>query len=152
VTAWSGNLAITTPQNRNADSFVTVSKQPSPRPLRLDHRAQVYYIREPSVWVGGLPVPSHSLIDGPTVRARGRPISLLNDAGEPQMDDQLKSRFDQVLQHYADVLRERDDALLREKKAREQFEASFRAAVDNVILPAVAQVKELVRLSHHVFE
>ena len=39
------------------------------------------------------------------------------------MDDQLKSRFEQVLQRYADVLRERDDALLREKKAREQFEA-----------------------------
>jgi hypothetical protein len=33
------------------------------------------------------------------------------------MDEQLKSRFEQVLQHYADVLRERDDALLREKKA-----------------------------------
>jgi len=60
------------------------------------------------------------------------------------MDDQLKSRFEQVLQHYADVLGERDDALLREKKAREHFEASFRAAVDNVILPAAAQVKELV--------
>jgi predicted double-glycine peptidase len=60
------------------------------------------------------------------------------------MDEQLKSRFEQVLQHYADVLRERDDALLREKKAREQFEASFRAAVDNVIFPAAAQVKELV--------
>jgi hypothetical protein len=26
VTAWPENLAITTPQNRNADSFVTVSK------------------------------------------------------------------------------------------------------------------------------
>jgi hypothetical protein len=26
VTAWPENLAITTPQNRNADSFVTVTK------------------------------------------------------------------------------------------------------------------------------
>ena len=43
------------------------------------------------------------------------------------MDEQLKSRFEQVLQHCADVLKERDDALLREKNAREQFEASFRA-------------------------
>jgi hypothetical protein len=42
------------------------------------------------------------------------------------------------------VIGERDDALLREKKAREQFEASFRAAVDNIILPAATQVKELV--------
>jgi hypothetical protein len=32
------------------------------------------------------------------------------------MDEQLKSRFEQVLQHCADVLKERDDALLREKK------------------------------------
>ncbi len=60
------------------------------------------------------------------------------------MDKQLKSRFEQVLQNYADVIRERDAALLREKMAREQFETSFRAAVDNVILPAAAQVKELV--------
>ncbi len=60
------------------------------------------------------------------------------------MDKQLKSRFEQVLQQYADVIRERDAALLREKTAREQFETSFRAAVDNVILPATAQVKELV--------
>ncbi len=54
------------------------------------------------------------------------------------MDKQLKSRFKQVLQNYADVIRERDAALLREKMAREQFETSFRAAVDNVILPAAA--------------
>jgi hypothetical protein len=47
------------------------------------------------------------------------------------MDEQLKARFEQVLQHYADVIRDRDDTLLRDKKAREQFEASFRAAVDN---------------------
>ena len=60
------------------------------------------------------------------------------------MDEQLKSRFEQVLQHYADVIKERDDTLLQEKKAREQFEASFRAAVDNIILPVAAQVKTLV--------
>jgi hypothetical protein len=60
------------------------------------------------------------------------------------MDEQLKSRFEQVLQHCADVLKERDDALLREKKAREQFEASFRAAVDKIILPAATEVKALV--------
>jgi hypothetical protein len=60
------------------------------------------------------------------------------------MDEQLKSRFEQVLQRYADIIRERDAALLREKTAREQFETSFRATVDNVILPAAAQVKELV--------
>jgi len=60
------------------------------------------------------------------------------------MDEHLKSRFEQVLQQFADVIKERDDALLREKKAREQFEASFRAAVDNIILPAAAQVKTLV--------
>ena len=54
------------------------------------------------------------------------------------MDEQLKSRFEHVLQQYADVIKERDAALLREKTAREQFEASFRAAVDNVILPAAA--------------
>jgi hypothetical protein len=52
------------------------------------------------------------------------------------MDEQSKSRFEQVLRHYADVISERDAALLREKTAREQFETSFRAAVDNVILPA----------------
>jgi hypothetical protein len=60
------------------------------------------------------------------------------------MDEQSKSRFEQVLRHYADVISERDAALLREKTAREQFETSFRAAVDNVILPAANHVKELV--------
>ena len=60
------------------------------------------------------------------------------------MDGQLKSRFEQVLQHCADVLKERDDALLREKKAREEFEASFRVAMDKIILPAAAEVKALV--------
>jgi hypothetical protein len=60
------------------------------------------------------------------------------------MDEQIKSRFEQVLRHYADVISERDAAQLREKTAREQFETSFRAAVDNVILPAANQVKELV--------
>ena len=59
------------------------------------------------------------------------------------MDAQLKSRFEHVLQQYAKVIKERDAALLREKTAREQFEASFRAAVDNVIVPAATQVKEL---------
>ena len=60
------------------------------------------------------------------------------------MDEQLKSRFQHVLQQYADVIKERDAVLLREKMDREQFEASFRAAVDSIILPAAAQVKELV--------
>jgi hypothetical protein len=60
------------------------------------------------------------------------------------MDEQIKSRFEQVLRHYADIISERDAALLREKTAREQFEITFRAAVDNVILPAANQVKELV--------
>jgi hypothetical protein len=68
---------------------------------------------------------------------------LLNVDGELLMDEHLKSRFEQVLQQFADVIKERDDALLREKRDREQFEASFRAAVDNVILPAAAQVKQL---------
>jgi hypothetical protein len=58
------------------------------------------------------------------------------------MDKQLHSRFEQALQQYAD--RERDAVPLREKTAREQFETPFRAAVDNVIVPAAAQVKELV--------
>jgi len=66
------------------------------------------------------------------------------------MDEQLKSRFEHVLQQYADVIKERDAALLRAKTAREQFEASFRAAVDNVILPAATQVKELVTPTHWV--
>jgi hypothetical protein len=60
------------------------------------------------------------------------------------MDEQLKSRFEHVLQQYAVVIKVRDAALLREKMDREQFEASFRAAVDNVILPAANDVKELV--------
>jgi hypothetical protein len=60
------------------------------------------------------------------------------------MDEQLKSRFEHVLQQYAVVIKVRDAALLREKMDREQFEASFRAAVDNVILPAANHVKELV--------
>jgi hypothetical protein len=54
------------------------------------------------------------------------------------------SRFERVLQNYANVIAERDAVLLREKTAREQFEASFRATVANVILPAATQVKELV--------
>jgi hypothetical protein len=74
---------------------------------------------------------------------RCRSILSLSDDGELQIDEQLKSRFEQVLQHYAAVIKERDDTLLREKKAREQFEASFRAAVDKVILPAATQAKEL---------
>ena len=60
------------------------------------------------------------------------------------MDKELKSGFEQALQQYADVINERDGALLREKTAREQFETSFRAAVDNIILPAAAEVRELV--------
>ena len=40
------------------------------------------------------------------------------------MDEQLKSRFETVLERYAGVIKERDDALIREKTAREQFEAS----------------------------
>ena len=60
------------------------------------------------------------------------------------MDEQLKSRFEKVLEHYAGVVKERDDALIREKTARDQFEASFRTVVDRVILPAAAQVNDLV--------
>jgi hypothetical protein len=60
------------------------------------------------------------------------------------MDEQLKSRFEKILGHYAGIIKERDDALIREKTARDQFEASFRTAVEKVILPAAAQVKELV--------
>ena len=60
------------------------------------------------------------------------------------MDEQLKSRFETVLEHYAGVIKERDDALIREKTARDQFEASFRTVVDRVMLPAAEQVKELV--------
>ena len=60
------------------------------------------------------------------------------------MDALLKSRFEKVLEHYAGIIKERDDALIREKTARDQFEASFRTAVDKVILPAAAQVMELV--------
>jgi len=73
-----------------------------------------------------------------------RAIRHLRTTENFEMDEQLKSRFEHVLQHYADVIKERDAALLREKTDREQFEASFRAAVDNVILPAANQVKELV--------
>jgi hypothetical protein len=35
-----------------------------------------------------------------------------------QMDKELKSRFEQALQQYADIIRERDAALLREKTTR----------------------------------
>jgi endo-alpha-1,4-polygalactosaminidase (GH114 family) len=84
------------------------------------------------------------------VTVRSNPISLLKADGELQMDEQLKSRFEHVLQQYAEVIKERDAALLREKTAREQFEVSFRSAVDNVILPAAAQVKELVARTHWV--
>jgi hypothetical protein len=31
------------------------------------------------------------------------------------MDEQLKSRFEKVLEHYAGIIKERDDALIREK-------------------------------------
>ena len=57
------------------------------------------------------------------------------------MDEQLKSRFDKVLEHYAGVIKERDDVLIREKTAGDHFEASFRTVVDRVILPAAAQLK-----------
>src|SRR6516162_9162882 len=60
------------------------------------------------------------------------------------MDEQLKSRFEKVLEHYAGIIKQRDDALVREKMTRDQFEASFRAAVDRVILPAAARVNELL--------
>jgi hypothetical protein len=60
------------------------------------------------------------------------------------MDEQLKSRFEKLLAHHAGVIRERDDALIRERTERDQFEASFRSVVDRVILPAAAQVKELM--------
>jgi hypothetical protein len=38
-----------------------------------------------------------------------------NDGGLGQMDEQLKSRFEKVLEHYAGIIKERDDALIREK-------------------------------------
>ena len=60
------------------------------------------------------------------------------------MDEQLKSRFEKVLEHYAGIIKQRDDALIREKTARDQFEASFRTVVDRVILPAAARVNELL--------
>jgi hypothetical protein len=84
-------------------------------------------------------------------------VGWLTTMAECRMDEQLKSRFEKVLEHYAGVIKERDDALIREKAAREiwlgsrvrhqrsdQFEASFRTVVDRVILPAAEQVKELV--------
>jgi hypothetical protein len=63
---------------------------------------------------------------------------------ECQMDEQLKSRFEKALEHHAAVIKERDDGLIREKTVRDQFEASFRTVVDRVILPAAAQVNQLV--------
>jgi hypothetical protein len=67
-----------------------------------------------------------------------------NDGGKVQMDEQLKSRFEKVLEHYAGIIKQRDDALIRERTARDQFEASFRTVVDRVILPAAPQVNELL--------
>jgi hypothetical protein len=58
--------------------------------------------------------------------------------------------FEHVLQQYAEVIKEREAALLREKTAREQFEASVRAAIDSVILPAAAQVKDLAARTNWV--
>ena len=66
------------------------------------------------------------------------------------MDEPLESRFEKVLEHHARIIKERDDALIREKTARDQFEASFRTAVDKVILPAAAQVKELVEAKNWI--
>jgi hypothetical protein len=85
----------------------------------------------------------------PNGQAR-RAISLLNDDGELPMDEQLKSRFEHVLQNYAELIKARDAELLREKTARGQFEGSFRAAIDSVIFPAAAQVKELVARTNWV--
>jgi len=79
------------------------------------------------------------------IRVRSSQFLLLKADRELQMDEQLKSRFEHVLQQYADVIKKRDAAVLREKTDREQFEASFRAAVDSIILPAADQVKELVK-------
>jgi hypothetical protein len=75
---------------------------------------------------------------------------IRNNGGYFRMDEPLKSRFEKVLEHYAGIIKERDDALIREKTARDQFEASFRTAVDKVILPAAAQVKELVEAKNWV--
>jgi hypothetical protein len=75
---------------------------------------------------------------------------IRNNGGYFRMDEPLKSRFEKVLEHYAGIIKERDDALIREKTARDQFAASFRTAVDKVILPAAAQVKELVEAKNWV--
>ena len=61
---------------------------------------------------------------------------IRNNGGYFWMDEPLKSRFEKILEQYAGIIKERDDALIREKTARDQFEASFRTAVDKVILPA----------------
>jgi hypothetical protein len=37
------------------------------------------------------------------------------------MDEQLKSRFQKVLERYAEIIKQRDDALIREKTARDQL-------------------------------
>ena len=37
-----------------------------------------------------------------------------NEGGKFRLDEQLKSRCDKVLEHYAGVIKERDDVLIRE--------------------------------------
>jgi hypothetical protein len=53
------------------------------------------------------------------------------------MDEQLKSRFEKVLEHYAGIIKERDDALIREKTPEISLKRPS-ALWSIVILPAAA--------------
>jgi hypothetical protein len=63
---------------------------------------------------------------------------------EKYVKDDLKSEFNRLLDRHALVLNQANEALANTRTTREAFEEAFRQAVDTIILPAAAQVKQLV--------
>jgi hypothetical protein len=63
---------------------------------------------------------------------------------EKFVKDDLKLEFNRLLDRHSLVVNQHNEALANIKTTREEFEEAFRKAVDKTILPAAAEVKQLV--------
>jgi hypothetical protein len=63
---------------------------------------------------------------------------------EMYVKDDLKSEFTRLLDRHALIVNQHNEAVANIKTARAEFEEAFRQALDKTILPAAAEVKQLV--------
>lgn len=73
-----------------------------------------------------------------------RPQVVWNPTKEMLVKDTLKSEFTRLLDRHALIVNQHNEARANIKTAREEFEEAFRQALDKTILPAAAEVKQLV--------